>query len=388
MVRTRGAEEGDHPGQRRFGAQAHVQWLHRQPNCVEQDHFSNSRTKPAEAPSARTGYAMPPVTEPSLVQAGFDGRLCSLQGRRGRRLELVRLHGHEPRRLPPDHPRPCKRLARGPCGPNVGRRHHPEYLCEMNAVPVNTLRGTKRPKVETQQGKTPARRRPRGAPAAEHPRLVNVEGQTRPRSSLGIPTPRPAARGDLPVQSERHSGVARCRSFARARQVREAPLCIAAPCHRWAAGRTLHRGRAQGPAERPTVPAGRLGAPRPAWSGHHACRGLQVRTGLCRRSAYRHAGLWAPQPQAHRGDQRPRPQGRHRRGTRVARSCQREDAKAVADCVVGSIPAPAGQPGRMLSPIPRIWVHCRASGAACLSRALGAAAQGPSPRERGSQLFI
>ena len=31
-----------------------------------------------------------------------------------------------------------------------------EYLCEKNAVPVNPVKGTKRPKVETQEGKTPA----------------------------------------------------------------------------------------------------------------------------------------------------------------------------------------------------------------------------------------
>jgi site-specific recombinase XerD len=31
-----------------------------------------------------------------------------------------------------------------------------EFLCEKNAVPVNPVKGTKRPKVETQEGKTPA----------------------------------------------------------------------------------------------------------------------------------------------------------------------------------------------------------------------------------------
>ena len=69
-----------------------------------------------------------------------------------------------------------------------------DYLCESNAVTHNPVRGVKRPKAETSEGKTPAlgdaQARAARCATRRHP-----ERKTRPGHPVGAAVPRPAPRG-------------------------------------------------------------------------------------------------------------------------------------------------------------------------------------------------
>jgi hypothetical protein len=58
MVRARRTEDVHPPGQRSFGARAHVQRLHGQPNGIDPDQRSRSRIQPAKSADADNGQVI------------------------------------------------------------------------------------------------------------------------------------------------------------------------------------------------------------------------------------------------------------------------------------------------------------------------------------------
>jgi hypothetical protein len=64
-----------------------------------------------------------------------------------------------------------------------------EHLCDANAVTHNPVKGVKRPKVESYEGKTPALGRRRGAGHTRRARAPDREGQAGSRHPLGVALP-------------------------------------------------------------------------------------------------------------------------------------------------------------------------------------------------------
>jgi len=64
MVRLRRTEDRHHPGQRRVGARAHVQRLAGQPDRIDSDHRSHSRSQAAHSLAADTGQLTLTVASP------------------------------------------------------------------------------------------------------------------------------------------------------------------------------------------------------------------------------------------------------------------------------------------------------------------------------------
>ncbi len=64
MVRARGAEDVDHPSQRRLGAGSHIEWFGGQPDRIDPNHRSNSRIQAAQSAAAPVGQATLIVVAP------------------------------------------------------------------------------------------------------------------------------------------------------------------------------------------------------------------------------------------------------------------------------------------------------------------------------------
>lgn len=78
-----------------------------------------------------------------------------------------------------------------------------EYLCEKNAVDFNPVKGAKRPKVDSNEGKTPALG-DHQARAAGCARSNNSQRQTRPRAAVGAAVSRPAPGRVMQAHGSRH----------------------------------------------------------------------------------------------------------------------------------------------------------------------------------------
>jgi integrase len=224
-----------------------------------------------------------------------------------------------------------------------------DHLCEVNAVSHNPVRGVKRPKVDANEGKTPALGDGQARALLEAPPSDTLKGK-RDRAILatflhhGLRCDELCGLRVCDLQS--HQGVPHLRVLGKGSKVRYVPAhpLTLERIHDYleAAG---HRGDADGPLfEAPEEP-GRAGEDRLSRSptGPLPPHIEKARQG-CRD---RHRKFWAARPAGHRGHQRPgpgrRPRARSRNGWGTP--TRRPPASTTADA-----PGP-GQPdvpGRVL----------------------------------------
>lgn len=77
MVWARRAKDFDDPTERCVRAGAHVQRLHRQPHCVDPDHFNNSRNHTAQSAEHSVGRLIDTVVGPRLSSIRMSGKEVS-----------------------------------------------------------------------------------------------------------------------------------------------------------------------------------------------------------------------------------------------------------------------------------------------------------------------
>ena len=73
MVRLRGTEDLHNAGQQPIGAGAHVSWLDGQPDRIDPDHRSISRTQLAQAPASDAGQRMTIFVGPRVSSMWMSG---------------------------------------------------------------------------------------------------------------------------------------------------------------------------------------------------------------------------------------------------------------------------------------------------------------------------
>ncbi|RMT88543.1 hypothetical protein ALP39_04482 [Pseudomonas marginalis pv. marginalis] len=196
-----------------------------------------------------------------------------------------------------------------------------DHLLELNAVAGgNPVHGVKRPRIETNEGKTPALGDHQAKALLDITRCDHVEGAPRSSTTGRAAVSRPTPRGSRTVESQRYPGAQGYQASAYPRQGRQGALSAAAPDRRRAYLRVLGAFRAS--------PGRRSGTAVCAatrafyWHRHNRQRNLRNCRKLCQGGRYQCRWVGRAWPACHGCDQCLGARSRYCEGPGMAGPCQ------------------------------------------------------------------
>ena len=197
-----------------------------------------------------------------------------------------------------------------------------EYLTDQNAVPTNPVKGVKRPKVDSYEGKTPAIADKEARQLMNLPTRQDPQRPSRSRLTRHPALSRPAPRRTLPPEDQGHPPPPRRPAPASPRQRQQDPLHPAARRHARITQRLPGRSPPRRRHRRRPLPTRQQQPHRRARQHHHARRRLQTRAPL--RPSPRPQDR-RPRAARHRRHQRPRSRSRYCQGPGMAGPRQYRD---------------------------------------------------------------